>query len=438
MEQQKPDGGTALDDLVFRFLEECEVSGEPPSRILDAICRDYPGEADELRAAVEVLAGTGLSVPDESTSGGATRIVGGYRLLDRLGAGGMGVVHRARPLEGGPDVALKLLHPQMKSEPEARERFAREATAIECLDHPSIVRVLDHGEVLDEEISTPYLAMALHLGIPLDRAIARIRREPIRTEDGSDIGARIHSAITSEIDPIARSSRFRGPWWKIVARFGVDLASAIAHAHERGVVHRDVKPSNVLVTHDGRVLLLDFGLAITRDSGRLTRSGAQLGSLPYMAPEQIAGRTVEGVVDVYSLGLVLYELLTLTPAFELSTPDSLAAAIERGASFRPSKAATWIPEDVRVRLDAIIECATQPDPAHRYGSAVALGGDLSALLEGRPLSIQPIGRIERARRAARRYPWQVATALIVALFLGLGGIVFTTYERRLAEEERRE
>ncbi|MEL6430570.1 MAG: serine/threonine-protein kinase [Planctomycetota bacterium] len=429
----------ALDELVFRYLEEASESSAAPSKVLDALCAEHPAHAARLTAAVERLSGSGLTRAAEDAPS-APRIVGDYRLGERLGAGGMGVVFRATRTDGrGREVALKLLHPHERNEPGAQERFAREARAIERLDHPSIVRVVDHGEVAYGGIETPFIAMTYHAGATLDRFVAsgrdRALRSPSETSgshDGAGLGQLLHQSVAGDADPLERSSRFIGPWWRIVAAIGADLASALAHAHERGVVHRDVKPSNVLVAPDGRVLLLDFGLAWSRGSGRMTRSGTQLGSLPYLAPERIAGRPPGESVDVYALGLVLFELLTLRPAFDEEDPAALSVAVERGRSLRPSREAPWIPPSVAPSLDAIVERATQRDPRHRYRSMRAFAGDLAALQRGQPIEAEPLSSATRALRAARRQPWRVATfALVIAAAAG-----FALYERRVAADGR--
>ena len=419
-------GAASLDDLVFQFLEDCEDGVGAPSEVLEALCAEHPGLAPRLRAAVETLSGTGLGLP-ASADENPGRTIGRFRLLERLGA-----------VDGDGQVALKLLHPRVQNEPEALERFEREARAIERLDHPAIVRLLDHGEVEEGGVATPYLAMAFHRGVSLDAFVSSVDAAEVTSSDGAELGAQMHAAVAPRVDPLERSSRYRGPWWQVVARMGADLASALAHAHERGVVHRDVKPSNVLATADGRVLLLDFGLAHTRDSGRLTRSGAQLGSLPYMAPEQVAGRATDASVDVYGLGLVLYELLTLRPAFDARSRDTLAVQIERGKSLRPSRDVDWIPPSIATSIDTVVERATQCEPRFRYPTARALADDLDALVAGRPVSTEPIPAVTRAVRAARRHPWHVALAGVVLLFLAAGGLVLTFYETRIAEDARRD
>ncbi|MEL6714691.1 MAG: serine/threonine-protein kinase, partial [Planctomycetota bacterium] len=436
---QPEDREPALDELVYQFLEETSQSSAAPSAVLGALCARHPARAARLTAAVERLSGSGLARSVEDAAS-APRTVGDYRLGERLGAGGMGVVFRAARTDGdGRDVALKLLHPHERNEPGAQERFAREARAIERLDHPSIVRVVDHGEIEYGGMETSFIAMTYHEGATLDRFLGSERSgssgpraEASGSRDGAELGPLLHGAVAGGVDPLERSSRFIGPWWKIAAAIGSDLASALAHAHERGVVHRDVKPSNVLVTPDGRVLLLDFGLAWSRGSGRMTRSGTQLGSLPYLAPERIAGRPPDESVDVYALGLVLFELLTLRPAFDEEDPSALSVAVERGRSLRPSREVPWIPPSVAPPLDAIVERATQRDPRHRYRSMRAFANDLAALQRGGPIEAEPLSSATRALRAARRQPWRVATvALVIAAAAG-----FALYERRVAADGR--
>lgn len=427
-------------ELVFQFLEACE-EGEVPTVVLARLCAAHPGAAARFRAAVESLSGSGLAA--EAPAAVRERQIGPYRLIERLGAGGMGVVYRAAPPEGE-EVALKLLHPRERNEPASRARFGRETRAVRALDHPSIVRVIDHGAVEEDGLLTPYLAMELHRGATLDRFLACVNAGEIERGDGAGLGLLLHSVVAPGVDPLERSSVLRGPWWRIVSRLGASLASALAHAHGRGIVHRDVKPSNVLVTGDGRAMLLDFGLAAVRGSGRLTTSGAQLGSLPYMAPEQVEGDAADERVDVYGLGLVLHELLTLRPPLAPGTAREAAAlAIVRGLRLERCDRQPWVPEQVGARLDAVIGRATERLARQRYASVRELADDLGAILEGRaPMARRP-SAVERAGRVVRRHPWRAATALLLVL-LGAGGPVVASgltarHDRLLAaENERRE
>src|SRR5262249_29917128 len=222
--------------------------------------------------------------------------LGPYRLLERIGAGAMGVVYRARRADAGgdaPELALKLLQPGLLPVRGSRVRFQREIAALRELDHPGICPVLDDGEVE----GVPVLAMPFVPGESLREIFAR-------GPAGADAGRRERLL-------------------KIVQQ----VALALHHAHERGFVHRDVKPANVLVRPDEQPVLLDFGLARLeqpRSGSALTLSGGVVGTPAYMAPEQVAGRPdVDRRCDVYALGAVLYEGLTGRLPHEAPTRESL-------------------------------------------------------------------------------------------------------------------
>jgi serine/threonine protein kinase len=205
---------------------------------------------------------------------------GRYEILDKLGEGAMGVVHRARDTTLGRVIALKLLANEGSSE-ELRQRFLREAEAIGCLDHPSIVKIYDLGEHNGEL----YMAMELL--------------------EGEDLRALLSDP--AEV-PTAH--------W---VRLFEEIARGVAYAHGRGVIHRDLKPANIIVTAAGRVKILDFGLARVAERATLTRQGVILGTPDYMSPEQATGRHVDARSDIFSAGGVFYECLTHQKPFSGKT-----------------------------------------------------------------------------------------------------------------------
>jgi hypothetical protein len=191
-------------------------------------------------------------------------------------------------------------------------------------------------------------------------------------------------------------------------RVAIEAATALEHAHERGVLHRDVKPSNVLLTPAGRVVLVDFGLAALTGKERMTRSGSQLGSLPYKAPEQLAGEAerIGPATDVYGLGATLYELLAQRPPHEGESVAALIGAVASGP-----------PRDLRRRqprlsrdLETCVLTALDPDPASRYADPGAFAADLQRALEGRPVLARRVGALGRLRRWARRHPGAAVAA----------------------------
>ena len=222
-----------------------------------------------------------------------------YRIISRLGAGGMGEVYRARDEQLDRDVAVKVLPASSFDDPTARARLVREARAAAALNHPNICTVYEVGEADGQA----YIAMEL--------------------VEGRTLSAMLHAG------PMAAEH---------VVHSGRQLADALTHAHERGVIHRDLKSNNVIVTPDRRIKVLDFGLAkraidsdmtaaVTQIHASLTQAGTAIGTLPYMSPEQLRGDVVRVSSDIWALGVVLYELATGARPFTGHTPFELSAAI---------------------------------------------------------------------------------------------------------------
>ena len=308
-----------------------------------------------------------------------------YRVISQLGAGGMGEVYRARDEQLHRDIALKVLPPSDLDDPAARARLVREARAAAALNHPHICTVHEVGE----ETGQAYIAMELVEGLTLS---AIIGDGPLSTEQ--------------------------------VVRLGSQLADALAHAHDRGVVHRDLKSNNVIVTPDGRVKVLDFGLAkrstaadlaLTQLQMSLTQPGTVAGTLPYMAPEQLRGEPVTAASDIWALGVMLYEMTTGKRPFRGQTPYEVSAAILNDP---PAP----LPSAAPPRLAAIVQGCLQKDVSLRYHSAAlvrdALGTPSAApaLAAAAPATTIPVAResIRRAWRPSRR------TALAMTLTVAAG------------------
>jgi serine/threonine-protein kinase len=260
------------------------------------------------------------------------RFASRYQIVDRLGQGGMGDVYRARHLGLQKDVALKVLGAEPGGASELR--FEREARTTARLDHPGCVRILDYGTAEGRQ----FIAMELIEGTTL-AAVLR------------DAGA-----LSSE-----RALR--------IAR---GILSALAHAHGRGVVHRDVKPENVMVTPAGRCVVIDFGLARLGDEARLTATGTCLGSPHYVAPERLRDGTCDERADLYAIGVILYEMLAGTRPFPGTTPNEIV----RNVLDRPARPLRAIRRDVPRALEAVIVRALAKDPARRFPDAEAMLGAL--------------------------------------------------------------
>jgi serine/threonine-protein kinase len=351
---------------VLGLLEEILASGKTP----EEVCRDFPELLPEVRqrwqefcridAQVRVLLpelGTTPrddAVPSVPHPAGLPRVPG-YEVEAVLGRGGVGVVYRARHLRLGRPVALKMLLAGDTAGPSERAWFQREAEAVANLRHANIVQVYDVGE----QDGRPYFTMELIEGGSLAEKLAGVP-QPARE----------------------------------AAALVVTLAEAVSAAHQSGILHRDLKPGNVLLTADGTPKISDFGLARRVEGGeRLTQSGALLGTPSYMAPEQARGRTqaLGPPVDIYALGAILYELLTGRPPFRGETAADTVVQVLSQEPVPPSRLNPRVPRD----LETICLKCLHKEPPRRYASAAALAKDLRCFLQGEAIAARPEGRLER-------------------------------------------
>jgi WD40 repeat protein/serine/threonine protein kinase len=436
--------------------------------------RDLATEHRELLARVlrmnvdiaEVAAWTARSQAEEPTGEGAAepepaeRTIGEFELLSRLGQGGMGVVYRAWQPSLGRQVALKCM---LKSgDPKAEARFAREIRALGRVDHPGVVKVFTSGSEADQW----FLAMELVEGADLARVCAQLsgrkvtevddttwrqaltsacaaaRSSEVPLSDSEQTADRLAMARTAteevgEDDSESVAPAVRGPGYVAeVVEIIQQLAEAADALHEAGIVHRDIKPGNIMVARDGKKpVLMDLGLAQLADEaeGRLTRTRQFVGTLRYASPEQVLAATrVDRRSDVYSLGATLWELLTLRPLFGATdatpTPDLMQTILvtEPGS---PRKSNPAVARD----LEAIVLKCLEKDKARRYATAGELAADLRRFLRSEPVTARLSSPWELTVKWMRRRP--ANAALSAAVFLvGLIGIaaVFWFWQARQA------
>jgi serine/threonine protein kinase/ABC-type phosphate/phosphonate transport system substrate-binding protein len=311
--------------------------------------------------------------------------VGDYELLGQIGRGGMGAVYRARQIGLKREVAFKMILPADSTRPEAIKRFQIEAEAAAKLHHPNIVPIYEIGR----EGSQHYFTMQLIEGTNLNQCIATYR---------------LPDAAVIKTKSEARQIQIR------MARLLRTVARAVHFAHEQGVLHRDIKPQNILITPGGDPFLTDFGLAkIIDDDESISERMALLGTLNYMAPEQAAGVRVGRAADVFSLGAILYQLLTGTPPFRGVTAAETLRSIAEREPVPPQIINDWIDIDLAV---IALKCL-QKNPHERYASAGELADDLDRWLRDEPILARPVSRPVRACRWMRRN--RVLSALIAAI-----------------------
>jgi eukaryotic-like serine/threonine-protein kinase len=414
--------------------------------------------------------------PDDGEPGPAQRQLGDYLILREIGRGGMGVVYEAVQQSLGRQVALKVLPNQALAGSSQLERFQLEARAAARLHHTNIVPVFGVGECE----GVHYYAMQFIQGQALDVVIDALRRLRNVGERAIEAG-RETPGVAGGVDPTltailsralvtgrfaapqpqpeptaatdesftspplqcpagpAQSGRASGlpptdagrsselssgqagaPYFRSVARVGVQVAEALAHAHGQGILHRDIKPSNLLLDANGTVWVTDFGLAKAEGSDGLTRTGDIVGTLRYMAPERFDGWS-DPRSDVYSLGATLYELLTLSPPFAESDRARLIDQVVHESPVPPRKLDRRIPLD----LETIVLKALAKEPGQRYTTADQMADDLRRFAADRPILARRISAAARVWRWARRNK-AIASLLAALAVVLLGGFVGMT------------
>jgi serine/threonine protein kinase len=406
--QQRPAGERAAfldqacgDDPVMRAEVEKLLDHDRGARAEQLFQEPCPANANAFLSTGEPTIVTAAPSPGEPDDALIGRRIGPYLIQERIGRGGMGSVYRAQRQDAyRQQVALKVIRPGLDGE-EILRRFRTERQVLAELQHPCIARLLDGGATDD---GRPYFVMEYIDGEPLD-----------------------HYCERQQLSTPGRLRLLQA------------VCAAVQHAHERQVIHRDLKPGNVLVTAEGLPRVTDFGLAkrLASNPGgsSSTPSGAILGTPSYMAPEQAAGKgkQIGAAADVYALGAILYELLTGRPPFRAETPlDTLLLVL----SEEPVPPGRLHPKLARDLETICLKCLNK-EPQKRYPSAAALADELGRFLRGEPIQARPVSPAERFWRWCRRNPVVAGLTASAAIFL-LAGTGISTYfgiqANRRAEE----
>jgi eukaryotic-like serine/threonine-protein kinase len=460
----------SVEEFARRYPEHTEQIREMlPALVLTEQTRSAPDAPGQGRQA--------------TASAGAVPLqhLGDYQILREVGRGGMGVVYEAQQLSLGRHVAIKVLPPHALLDPRHLARFQREARSAARLHHTNIVPVFGVGE----QDGLHYFVMQFIQGLPLDLVLDELRhlRRPRgqQAPTGGDAPGR-SVTVTQDVSAVAvarglLTGEFRQPeqtntrtnapgeaspvasapgdprlsssvraasssatihlpgqtegstlsesgsqYWQSVARIGMQVADALAYAASQGVLHRDIKPSNLLLDETGNVWVTDFGLAkAASDSDDLTHTGDVVGTLRYMAPERFNGQG-DLRSDVYSLGLTLYELQVLRPAFDEADRNKLVRQVMHDEPVRPRKLNPGVPRD----LETVVLKAIARDPGHRYQTPAEMAADLKRFVEDRPVRARRASGAERLWRWCRRNPLPAGllAAILLVFLTGFAGVVW--------------
>lgn len=445
-----------LAEILGRLSDELQQN---PQLSDDEVLTRYPDHAERLCGFLSMLRSIAALPKTEASLLGSSRLelpdheshtLGDFRILHELGRGGMGTVYEAEQISLGRRVAIKTLPFAALAHEKALQRFRNEVRAAAALQHPHIVPVYSVGE----ERGIHFYSMQLIHGQSLAELIHQTRCELLDSQAKSSTAGASRESLCNEdptiessivpldsttveeqalistvLNPVCGTQRYRK-----AAQIGLQAAEALQYAHDQGVLHRDIKPGNLMLDASGKLYITDFGLARIETDAGLTMTGDILGTLRYMAPEQALAKRVviDHRADIYSLGATLYELLTLQPAFGETDRSELLKQI----AFEEPQSLRKVDRSIPTELETIVLKAMAKDPEDRYQSAQELADDLRFHLHDQPIKAKPPSSLQRMAKWSRRHMGVVWTALASLLAITAASTVATMQISHYYEDAR--
>jgi serine/threonine protein kinase/tetratricopeptide (TPR) repeat protein len=397
----------------------------------------------ERKLQMAVVEAPPVAAPPENHAG---RELGDFRILRVLGQGGMGIVYEAEQISLGRRVALKVLPSAVMLGKQQLARFKNEARAAATLDHPNIVPVYSVGS----EGGVHYYAMQLIEGPSLAQVFSTLRRAQFPSEPAAENSLRdgalstdaarlttelipsagpgapeLQPADMVAVQPVVALPDFQSrEFYRAIARLGIQAAEALDHAHQNGILHRDIKPGNLMLDAGGKLYVTDFGLARIEADVGMTMTGDIIGTLRYMAPEQALAKraVVDHRGDIYSLGATLYELLTLHPVFTGKDRQELLRQIAFEEPTKPRLINRRIPDD----LETIVLKAMEKEPGDRYATAREVANDLQRFLASEPICAKLPTAVQQLVKWSRRHVAAVWAATVASVAIAMVLLVSTS------------
>ncbi len=439
---QKPDetqDGSRVLELVKEYEAEWATGRRPERSLLLAGCPELASVVTPYFDGIDLLYQEQVDFTRlyRSKVWTETRLttgsrIGEFEIVREIGRGGMGIVYEAVQPTLNRRIAIKVLPHALATDENRLRRFEVEAKAAASVNHPHIVPVYAVGE----ESGVHYYVMRLINGAPVDALLAESRRPEdvsIRLSTGAEFD-RSGYALPSPDRFLDQGRWNRLAYHRTVAKLGATIAEALDHAHQNGIVHRDIKPANLLLDDKGHIWVTDFGLAHFADAATLTVSGAAIGTLRYMSPEQATGdrRRLDHRTDIYSLAATLYELLTGRPVFNDEEPILLHRNI---AQLNPVSLRTIDPA-IPIDLETILLKGLEKDPRDRYATAADFADDLHLFLNGQTITARRASLWDRSRKWASRHPIVVGSALLLMIAASITSGTIAALAQRVSQAER--